>query len=442
MSRRYNKNRVKSNNIHVEFSDNNLTNYAGIVPISDFLMKKLGFAQRIKSGLSLQMGSNVTFQDYQIFSTIIYGYLCDYKRLAHFEELSKDRIIQKLIGLKKHLDENTLGNRLKKFSFKTANQFSEICRRLGNIVHRQYSFSEDTIKIVDLDSTVKGVYGNQEGAKKGFNPKKRGQKSYHPLMAFLTSTKECVHSWFRPGDTYTGNGVAEFMKECRERLPKGDFKYLFRADSGFFSDGFLSEAERLNSMYLVKVKLRNLRELLVKQQWEKIPGLPNISYCEFYHQCNGWLKGRKFVAIRTLKDVITEGYLFPQYIYEYQCFATNLEEAPIEIYHLYKDRAECENWIEAVKNQIGAGATIVNHFWANDVLWQLGVLAYNLTIWMRYLCCRKSWRQEPNTFRNWFIRVAGRLIYHSRQYKVKLQKCYYYRKDWLMIYDKIACMQL
>ncbi|MCD6440835.1 MAG: hypothetical protein J7L86_03480, partial [Candidatus Marinimicrobia bacterium] len=78
MIRRYNENRVKINNIHVEFSDNNLTNYAGIVPISDFLMKKLGFAQRIKSGLSLQMGSNVTFQDYQIFSTIIYGYLCDY----------------------------------------------------------------------------------------------------------------------------------------------------------------------------------------------------------------------------------------------------------------------------------------------------------------------------------------------------------------------------
>jgi len=132
----------------------------------------------------------------------------------------------------------------------------------------------------------------------------------------------------------------------------------------------------------------------------------------------------------------------PHYIYEYQCFATNLEDAPIGIYHLYKDRAECENWIEAAKNQIGAGATIVNHFGANDVLWQLAVLAYNLTIWMRYLCCRKSWRQEPNIFRNWFIRVAGRLVCHSRQYKLKLQKSYHYRKEWLMIYDKIACLQL
>ena len=295
----------------MEFSDNNLTNYAGIVPVSDFLLKKLGFAQHINSGLSLQMGSNVTFRDYQIFSTIIYGYLCDYKRLVYFEELCKDRIIRKLIGLKKHLDENTLGNRLKKFLFKTVNQFSEICRRFGNIVHRQYSFSEDTIKIVDLDSTVKGVYGNQEGAQKGYNPKKRGQKSYHPLMAFSTSTKECLHSWFRPGDTYTGNGVAEFMKECWERLPKGDFKYLFRADSGFFGDEFLSEVERLNCIYLVKVKLKNLRDLLVKQQWEKIPGLANISHCEFYYQCNGWSKARKFVGIKTLKDVFTEGCLFP-----------------------------------------------------------------------------------------------------------------------------------
>ena len=143
-----------------------------------------------------------------------------------------------------------------------------------------------------------------------------------------------------------------------------------------------------------------------------------------------------------LKEIITEGCLFPQYIYDYHCFVTNLEEAPLEIYHLYKDRAECENWIEAVKNQIGAGTTVVDHFWGNDVLWQLGVLAYNLSIWMRYLTCRTSWRQEPATFRNWFIRTAGRLVCHARKYTLKLQKHYYYRQQWPLIYDKILCLQL
>lgn len=76
------------------------------------------------------------------------------------------------------------------------------------------------------------------------------------------------------------------------------------------------------------------------------------------------------------------------------------------------------------------------------MLWQLGVLAYNLTIGMRYLICRRSWRQEPNTFRNWFIRTAGRLVCHARQYTLKLQKHYYYRKQWQSIYEKVLALQL
>ena len=105
-----------------------------------------------------------------------------------------------------------------------------------------------------------------------------------------------------------------------------------------------------------------------------------MEYCEFNHHCSSWEKPRKFVGLRTVKTIINEGVLFPQKIYDFLCFCTNLEEAPIEIYHLYKDRGECENWIESVKNQIGAGTALTQDFWANDALWQLGVFAYNLTI--------------------------------------------------------------
>jgi hypothetical protein len=33
--------------------------------------------------------------------------------------------------------------------------------------------------------TVIGVTGSQEGAEKGYNPMKKGQKSYHPLLCFI-----------------------------------------------------------------------------------------------------------------------------------------------------------------------------------------------------------------------------------------------------------------
>ncbi len=77
------------------------------------------------------------------------------------------------------------------------------------------------IAVVSPVITVDGVYGKQEGAEVGYNPHKKGQKAYHPLMAFIAETKEVLHSWFRCGSAYTSNGVVEFMKECMAYMNKG-----------------------------------------------------------------------------------------------------------------------------------------------------------------------------------------------------------------------------
>jgi hypothetical protein len=42
---------------------------------------------------------------------------------------------------------------------------------------------------LDLDSTVLTRYGNQQGAAKGYNIKKPGRKSHHPLMAFVSDCR-------------------------------------------------------------------------------------------------------------------------------------------------------------------------------------------------------------------------------------------------------------
>ena len=66
---------------------------------------------------------------------------------------------------------------------------------------------------IDIDSTAERVCGNQQDAEVGYNPKKKGQRSYHPIMAFVAETKVLLHSWFRCGSAYTSNGIVEFMKE-------------------------------------------------------------------------------------------------------------------------------------------------------------------------------------------------------------------------------------
>lgn len=436
------KSTLKTTQITPEFTDARLTNFAGVVPFSDFLMKKLDFRQALSEHLDLGMGTNCQYQDWQIAGLIVYGYLCGYRRLAHFEQLSRDSTVQKLLGLDGPIDENTLAYRLREAGYKQSEQLGRVTRQLAGRVHRGYEAPQAARRWIDFDSTVKGVYGHQEGAEPGFNPGKKGQASYHPLLSFDAASKEVLHSWWRAGNTYTGNGAAAFFEETCQRLRDPAADYVFRADSGFFGDSFLSAVEKAGYDYLVKVKLKNLNKLLAGQHWQSVPGEPATEYCTFTHTCDGWDSPRTFVGIRILKEVITEGLLFPYYRYHQVCYCCTLEEAPIQIHRLYGDRGECENWIEAVKNQLGAGTTLTRQFWANDLLWQLGVLAYNLSIWLRRLTDRASWRQEPRTFREWFIRCAGKLVCHARRWTLNMQSSYHERSRWENIYQKLCQLQL
>jgi hypothetical protein len=432
----------KTTPITPEFTDARLTNYAGLIPFSDFLLDKLDFGQILAGHLDLGMGTNCQYKDWQIFGLIVYGYLCGHRRLIHFEQLSRDTTAQKLLGLDGPIDENTLAYRLKKAGYKQSVQLGRATEQLAGRVHPGYEPPQTGRQWIDFDSTVKGVYGRKEGAEPGFNPGKKGQASYHPLLSFDAASKDVLHSWWRPGNTYTGNGAAAFLDETCQRLPDPQATYAFRADSGFFGDSFLSVIEQAGYDYLVKVKLKNLNRLLARQDWQSVPGEPATEYCTFTHQCTGWDEARQFVGIRTLKEVITEGLLFPQRHYQYACYCTSLDEAPIQTHRLYGDRGECENWIEAVKNQLGAGTTLTGQFWANDLLWQLGVLAYNLSVWLRRLTDQTSWRQEPRTFREWFIRCAGKLVYHARRWTLNMQESYYKRTSWESIYRQVCRLQL
>lgn len=438
----YTKSPVEATRIHPEFTDARLTNYGGLVPVADFLLDKLPFRQALAEQLDLGMGPNCSYADWQVFGLIVFGYLCGYNRLHHFEQLSRDSTVQKLLGLDGPIDENTLGRRVKKAGYKQSVQLGRVSGVLAEGVHAGAGNLSEAVPWIDFDSTLKGVYGHQQGAEKGFNPAGKAQRSYHPLLAFCATTKECIHSWWRPGNTYTGNGAAEFFTETAQRLPATPGGYVVRADSGFFGDRFLSAIEAAGGDYLVKVKLKNLQGLLRRQSWQAIPGEPGTQYCEFDYQCAGWEHPRTFVGVRLLEQTRSEGLLFPEKVYRYFCYCTTLQEAPLQLHRLYRDRGECENWIQAVKTQMGAGTTLVDEFWANALLWQLGVLAYNLSLWLRLLTDTEAWRAEPATFREWFIRCAGKLVFHARRWTLKMQASYHGRRRWENIYQQVCRLQL
>lgn len=420
----------------VEFTAKNLTGNAGLVHFGRFA-DKLELPKILKKNISIKRGPTADYSISDAVMMLIMGVLAGAKHMSHLAIIRTDSVIRQLFKWDKFPADRTFGVLFKLFNPKHCNELLNAEDEVRKKVWTKKWFGRVTL---DMDSTVIGVNGSQQGAEKGYNPKKKGQKSYHPLLCFVAENRECLHNWFRSGSAYSGNGAAHFMKECFERLPKRVWKTFVRADSGFYSGELIDVLEEKQSEYLIKVKMKNLVDLLMQQSWRKVTGKPGIESTEFMYKAHGWSKERKFVAIRTLVDEETKGVLFPIPKYEFFCYVTNLKYSPWKIHKCYGQRSTSENWIEWCKNHLASGSIRTQDFWANSAIFQTSILAYNLMVWMMWLNTENSFREEPNTVRFWLIRVPATLLTRSRQWLLRLSEDYLFKERWCEIEESILAL--
>ena len=426
----------KTTKVEKSFTSEKLTSYSGLTVINDYL-NYLGLPQQLDQTFSTVKDNATKILNVQIFNAIIFAGLCGVHRMSKIARFTTDPLVRNLLRLPKGLDDSNIKVRLSKLGQGGANKMME--KSLSFV--RQWVKKSGLSRItIDCDSTEYTVYGRQEGASKGYNPKNKGKLSYHPLLCFYSEMKIILNSWFRTGSAYTSNGIVEFMKQTLAALPCTIKKIFFRADSGFFNGQLFDLLEVHGHEYLVKAKITNsIKLILESQQWVETDSA--IAVCEFEYQAHGWSKARKMYAVRIVKEYVEKdffGKLERIPVYEYFCYCTNLKGlSSMQIHSLYRQRAECENWIENTKNQLCAGQTTTDDFHVNDILWQLSVMAYNISVLMRYELDHKTWRQEPKTFREWFIIVPGKVVTNARRTTVKMSIHYLYAKAWQRFADKI-----
>ena len=422
--------------VEKDFTSEKLTCYSGLTAINDYV-NHLGLFKELDQTFKTVKHNATKLLNIQIFSAIIYASLCEVSRLSKIAKFTEDPLVRKLLGLTEGLDDSNIKLRLSKLGQNGANRLLE--KSLKFVKNQVKKCGLHRISI-DCDSTERTVYGHQEGAAKGYNPKNKGKLSYHPLICFVSEMKIVFNSWFRTGSAYTSNGIVEFMKQTLTALPESVKKIFFRADSGFFNGQLFDLLEENGHEYLVKAKLtKTIKSILGSLKW--IETDKRRAVCEFEYQAHGWSNSRTMYAVRIVKEYVEKEYfgeieMIP--VYEYFCYCTNLKGlTTIKIHALYGERAESENWIEHAKNQLCAGGNITNDFHVNDILWQLSIMAYNISVLMRYESDFKIWRQEPKTFREWFIVVPGKVVTNARKTTVKMSVHYLYAREWGRLAEKI-----
>lgn len=412
------------------FLAENITSFSGLT-VADNFLENTSFFEKLPDVLKDTQCNARKFEKWQVIKVFILASLCGINRASNISKLTADKLVRKILNLDNKINPNALRKCLGNIcSEKEDVNIYKLIEQCNSFFVEKSGLKEVTF---DVDSTVFSTFGNQENAKKGYNPGKKGAKSYHPLLAFLSELQLLYCTDFRPGDAYTASGTLEMLSEIRNSLPKTVEKVFFRADSGFFDGKIFDtlEDEDWQWDYLVKVKLKNIEKIYDKCQWTE--NSPTVSSSSFNYRAKTWKKERTLKAVRT--QVGTEKYSFmgtviATPIYVYSCYASSYKDkTAIELHELYKQRAVSETWIEQVKSQLKAGKTLTQSYDVNALLWQLSCFAYNLSKQFRAVS-PKTFREEHQTFLDWFIKVPGVVLDYGSEILIISAKDYLYRERW------------
>jgi hypothetical protein len=213
-----------------------------------------------------------------------------------------------------------------------------------------------------LDSTVCTRYGEQEGAKKGYNPNKPGRPSPHPLKASL-GCGYVVNLWNRNGNTHTGHQIAGFLDQTCRGLPQALKIRRVLADSGFCDNGFLEHLELEGHRYSVAMRLCDYVKAAIRQVAEWTVVAPGIEMAEARVRLSTWGQARRMVFVlqhvptrlrATGKQPTPFEDLEDHRDYRYGAMVTNEEDLPmLEVWRTCRPRAKIENIIKELKEGYG-----------------------------------------------------------------------------------------
>ena len=371
-----------------DFSAKNLTPYGGLLPVATML-EKIGFEKIINETVTVERTTKV-MSAYQFLLSIILGLYVGFARLHQLRFIARDPLLAGILKVCQLPPQCTLWRFLHSLHAGVSRQIQSIQRRMREAVWASGNIALKSVTI-DTDTTVHTLYGNQMGARKSYNPKNKGKKSYQPILSFLAETKEFVAGELRNGDRPTGKQIGRHLQEVFQSLSRCVTSTSARADSGFYCWEAVQAYEKFNCDFIIVArKTARLVEELVAAEWKPSPHTDADEQCEFRYQPAGWGRAYRFIALRYEKDPdddeasedVVQYQLFATKKYKYRVFVTNMDEPIDKLVWFYNQRAGAENLIKESNNDAGLAAHPSRLFVTNQIHFQLAMLAYNLNAWL------------------------------------------------------------
>ncbi len=372
-------------NTHFDFEGKNLTPYGGLFPVATML-EKLKFQQLIEETLTVQRRVRAMGM-YQFVLGMVLAIYVGFSRLNHIRFVAKDPMLIRILKVLELPGQSTFWRFLASLHLVVAGQLLTVQRILRERVWAAAHVQLNTITL-DTDTTVHTLYGKQMGARKSYNPKNRGKKSYQPILTFIAETREYIWGELRNGDRPDGKQIARHLASVFAALPACVRQIFARGDAGFYCWEAVQAYEQGKAQFiLVARKTSRLLEKLQTADWKPSPKTDADEQCEFCYQPEGWDNAYRFIALRYKKEEKSEPQreqyqLFDCPEYLYRVFVTNMKRPIDLLVWFYNQRAGAENFIKEANNDAGLAAHPSGRWAPNCVHFQLVMLAYNLNCWL------------------------------------------------------------
>lgn len=377
------------------FTDKAVTAWGGLRLIKEMLLR-MNFREVLESSGLPQAQSNRGYNAETMLESFMVCIWAGGARFSHTALVRFDEALKQIFGWKQVGSVSTYTRFFRRFGRE------EVDGVFGNLNRWFWDQIASKTLTLDLDSSVVTRYGDQEGTAKGYNPSKRGRRSHHPLFAFVADLRMVLHAWLRPGNASSANGATIFLEESIALLGANHRIGLIRADSGFFSESFMKHLEEKEFHYILAARMNPVIRLLITGQKNWTAVAPGIAVSELSYQAQSWASARRIILVRQEEKERPDAKgkrLFDLPGYRYQAYATDLKLAPLEVWRLYRGRADAENRISELKEDFGISGFCLDSFYGTEAAFRACLLSYNLMSLFRQALLQAPQAQRLSTMR-------------------------------------------
>jgi len=413
--------------IHVEWDPT-----AAVTPIGQlaFFIEFLKLGQRFRQWVDdcpLSYASNNAPQKIDVLGSLFLSILSGHNRYTHLTALRGDTVNTKLLGMNKVISDDSAIRALKRMDEASAIAWLQ--------THLQSCYEPllSTPWILDVDVTVKPLYGHQEGAKIGYNPHKPGRPSHTYHSYIMANTRLVLDVDVQPGDQSHACYTLPGLRELLQRLPAHCQPGFIRGDCEWGNDPAMTELEDMGKDYLFKLKRSQGVKALIGQvhgqgEWTRFNDEWELKESQLTLQ--GWRRSRRVVIVRRrlAKDRLI-GVEYQQggqqelafvegpedmRLFEYSILVTSLPDELVTLMGHYRDRADCENNFDEIKNQWGWGGFVTQQLQTSQIMARTVALIYNWwNLFVRLAIPEKH--HEAITSRPLLLSSVGRFTESGRQ---------------------------